>query len=53
MTTKNVHAVALSKLGASKGGVMRAKVLSPARRSQIAKAAAVARWRKNKDADGQ
>lgn len=53
MATKNIHAVALSKLGASKGGVMRSKLLSPARRSQIAKAAATARWRKNKNADGQ
>ena len=39
-------AAALSKLGASKGGEARAKTLSAVRRSQIAKDAAAARWRK-------
>lgn len=34
---KNPAAVALSKLGASKGGAARAAKLSPERRSQIAK----------------
>jgi hypothetical protein len=41
---KNPAAVALSKLGASKGGKARAASLSARRRKQIAKAAAVARW---------
>ena len=33
---KNPHAVALSKLGASKGGIARAKSLTPERRREIA-----------------
>ena len=37
-------AAALSKLGASKGGEARAAALSPKKRSEIAKAAASARW---------
>lgn len=45
---KNPHAQALSKLGASKGGEARAKVLSANRRKQIAKKAAQSRWQKNK-----
>jgi hypothetical protein len=43
--TRNPAAVALSKLGASKGGKARAKALSKARREEIAKKAAKARWR--------
>lgn len=42
---KNPAAVALSKLGASKGGRARAAALSPRRRKMIAKKAAEARWR--------
>lgn len=42
---KNPHAVALSKLGSSKGGKARAKVLSAKRRSEIAKKAAKSRWK--------
>jgi hypothetical protein len=38
-------AAALSKLGASKGGEARAASLSKARRTQIAKKAAAARWK--------
>jgi hypothetical protein len=41
---KNPHAVALGKLGGAKGGTARAKALSPARRKEIAKKAARARW---------
>lgn len=41
---KNPHAVALSKLGASKGGKARAEKLSTAKRRAIAKKAAAARW---------
>lgn len=42
--TRNPAAVALSKLGASKGGQARAAALSPARRKAIAKKAVQARW---------
>jgi len=42
--TRNPHAVALSKLGASKGGKARAKALSKAKRRAIAKLAAKRRW---------
>jgi hypothetical protein len=41
---KNPAAVALSKLGAAKGGAARAAALSPRKRSLIAKRAAMARW---------
>jgi hypothetical protein len=44
---KNPAAVAMSKLGASKGGKARAAKLSPAKRKQIAKAAARKRWGKD------
>jgi hypothetical protein len=43
---RNPAAVALSKLGASKGGKARAKSLSKAKRTEIARRAAVARWKK-------
>jgi hypothetical protein len=43
---KNPAAVALGKLGASKGGKARAEALSAAERKQIARAAAQARWAK-------
>lgn len=46
-TPKNIHAQALSALGASKGGKARAAKLSPRRRRQIARRAANARWGKN------
>lgn len=42
---KNVHAAALSALGASKGGRARADKLSPERRTEIATKAAAARWK--------
>jgi hypothetical protein len=44
---KNPAAVALSKLGASKGGKARAAALSERDRSRIAKLAAKARWEKH------
>ena len=44
---KNPAALALSKLGASKGGMARAAKLSPAKRKQIAKTAARKRWGKS------
>lgn len=43
---KNAAAVALGKLGGKKGGKARAESLSAKRRSEIAKAAAKARWGK-------
>ena len=47
-TKKNPAAVALGKLGGKKGGPARAKALSSERRSEIARAAAKARWTKEK-----
>jgi hypothetical protein len=44
--TRNPAAVALSKLGASKGGKARAHNLSAAKRKAIAKKAATARWKR-------
>jgi len=41
---KNPAAVALGKLGASKGGKARAKALSKSKRKAIARKAAVSRW---------
>jgi hypothetical protein len=43
---KNIHAQALSALGASKGGKARADKLSEKRRKAIARKAALARWHK-------
>jgi len=45
---KNAAAVALSKLGASKGGVARAAKLTPAKKRAIAKKAARSRWSRNR-----
>jgi hypothetical protein len=45
---KNPAAVALGRLGASKGGKARADKLSPQERSRIAKLAAMARWTNQK-----
>jgi len=42
------HAVALSKLGAKKGGKARAAALSAERRREIARKASLARWAKQK-----
>ena len=42
--TRNPAAVALSKLGASKGGLARAAALSPTKRRAIAKKAVAERW---------
>lgn len=43
---KNPAAVALGKLGGKKGGPARARKLSAEQRSEIAKKAAQARWKK-------
>lgn len=48
---KNPHAVALGKLGGERGGIARAKALSPKRRSAIAKAAAKKRWEKSNNSN--
>ena len=45
---RNPAAVALSKLGASKGGHARAAALSPRKRKQIARKAVAARWAKKR-----
>jgi hypothetical protein len=45
---KNPAAVALGRLGASKGGKARAEKLSPERRKEIASKAAKARWDKKR-----
>jgi hypothetical protein len=46
--TRNPAAVALSKLGASKGGHARAAALSATKRRAIAKKAVAARWAKKR-----
>jgi hypothetical protein len=45
-TEKNPHAVALGRLGGLRGGKARAAVLTSAKRSEIARAAARSRWKK-------
>jgi hypothetical protein len=44
---KNPAAVALGRLGGVKGGPARAASLTPRKRSEIAKKAAAARWKKS------
>lgn len=44
--TKNPHAAALGRLGGKLGGRARAESLSAKRRKEIARNAALARWRK-------
>lgn len=44
---KNQAAVELGRLGGMKGGKARAEKLTPEQRSEIAKKAAMARWKKN------
>ncbi len=44
--TKNPHAAALGRLGGVRGGKARAEALSAKRRKEIARNAALARWRK-------
>ncbi len=45
---KNPAAVALGKLGGSKGGKARAKNMTPEQRSESARKAAKARWEKKR-----
>lgn len=47
--TRNPAAVALGKLGGSKGGVARAKKLTAQQRSDAARRAAAVRWAVQKD----
>lgn len=46
---KDPAAVSLGRRGGLKGGVARARSLSPSERREIAQKAAQARWRANKD----
>jgi hypothetical protein len=46
---KNPNAVALGKLGGSKGGKIRAAKLTPEERSKIARKAVLARWAKARE----
>jgi hypothetical protein len=46
---KNPNAVALGKLGGSKGGKVRAAKLTPEERSNIARKAVLARWAKARE----
>ena len=48
MKKKNPHAVALSKLGAAKGGKARAANMTAEQRKAAAKKAVEARWKKNR-----
>jgi len=45
---KNPHAVALGKMGGSKGGKTRAARLTAERRREIARKAVLARWAKQR-----
>jgi hypothetical protein len=44
-STKNQAAVELGRLGGKKGGKARAESLTPERRTEIAKKAAITRWK--------
>ena len=46
---KNPNAVALGKLGGSKGGKIRAAKLTPEERSEIARKAVLVRWTKTRE----
>ena len=50
---KNPHAMALGKMGGSKGGKARAARLTPEERSASAQKAALARWAKAKRMKGK
>ena len=50
MKEKNPHAVALGKIGGSKGGKTRALRMTPEERSASARKAALARWGREKKA---
>ncbi len=44
---KNPNAVALGRLGGKKGGVARAKALTPERRKEISQKAIASRWERD------
>lgn len=46
LIVRNPHAAALGRLGGQRGGPARAAALSARRRREIARTAALARWRK-------
>jgi hypothetical protein len=46
LASKNIHAVALGRLGGIKGGPARAKALTAQRRREIARFAIQVRWRR-------
>jgi hypothetical protein len=46
---KNPHAVELGRLGGLRGGKARAAKLSPEERAEIARKAAIARWKKEEE----
>jgi hypothetical protein len=48
MREKNPNAVALGKMGGSKGGRNRAAKLTPEQRTESARNAAIARWARTK-----
>jgi hypothetical protein len=48
ISPKNPYAVALGRLGGLKGGRARADSLTPQRRREIARRAALARWKRTK-----
>ena len=48
---KSAAAALLGRLGGRKGGLARARKLSPERRSEIARMAAETRWKKAKDSE--
>lgn len=48
---KNPAAVELGRLGGKKGGKARAEALTPEQRSEIAKIAAQARWKRQEPAE--
>lgn len=49
MDTKNPHAVALGRLGGRIGGKVRAAKLTQKQRSEIARKASQARWKKYRE----
>ena len=49
--TDKSHAVALGRLGGSKGGIARKTKLSKAKRTALARKAVNARWKKHRESD--
>jgi hypothetical protein len=53
MRKKNPHAIALGKMGGSKGGKARAARLTPEERTASARKAALTRWAREKKKERQ